>query len=351
VALKWIEGFDAYSDVNDTAIGPLLVRKGWSLAQSLWDHGSYYRVHDGHWGGKCLRLIEDDSYAMTPALTSDPTIIVGCSIKVDALTDRDNEGIIALQDGLAKGMNLRLMLDGSFALYRGDTFIQACSGTINPATWYYLEVKCYCHETVGYFEARLNRQVICTYTGNTDTANHVHDRVLWRGLYTPAYALSVDDIYVCDGSAARNNDFLGIQWVQALLPDSNGDQNDWTPSVGANYECVDDPASSAADYVESDTPNAVDLYGYPAVSGISGSLRGVQINTYVFSTADCVPWTMKDLCKSGATTQESDEKWVSSDLGEFETTVLETDPNTGDLWAQAALNDAQFGVKLVSTDP
>lgn len=350
MALKWIEGFDAYSNVDDTSIGALLWKKGWNLDNIFGLNPSYYKIREGHWGDWCLRLSDDDNWVRTPVLTTDPTLIIGCSVKWLLMTNND-PGCIAFYNGNSLGINIRTNGAGTVKLYRGATFIKDFDVTVSPDTWYYLEIKCYCNDTTGYFEARLNRQVVCTYTGDTDNGVGYHDRVQWRGTYQVNYSFFVDDIYVCDGAGASHNDFLGVQRVKALFPSANGDQNDWTPSAGSNYECVDDPAPSLTDYVATSTPDAVDLYQYQDVEGIAGGIMGVQINTLAFSEADCVPWTMKDVCKSGATTQESGEKWASAGGGRFELTILTTDPNTGGSWSIAAVNSAQFGVKLISTDP
>lgn len=75
----------------------------------------------------------------------------------------------------------------------------------------------------------------------------------------------IDDVYCldCSNQANPNSNFLGACRIFADVPFQNSAPIQWTPSAGANFECVDEiPPNGDTDFVSSLTVGAVDQYDY-----------------------------------------------------------------------------------------
>ncbi len=62
------------------------------------------------------------------------------------------------------------------------------------------------------------------------------------------------------------NDILGDAHLITQVPNGAGANTAWTPSAGANWQCVDEIPPNDADYVSTPTLNAQDNYTFPALA-------------------------------------------------------------------------------------
>ena len=118
------------------------------------------------------------------------------------------------------------------------------------------------------------------------------------------HTLRLDDVYVCDTSGSRNNDFLGDVKVVTLRPNADTAQADFTPSAGSvHYSLVAEAPDDDGDatYVESGTVGHKDLYGYQDLTGTPAAIMAVQLAT-VARKDDAGSRSLRAVLKSGATT-------------------------------------------------
>ena len=173
--------------------------------------------------------------------------------------------------------------------------------------------------------------------------NAYYDTVQFRGPYS-FVTNQYDDIYICDSTGSDNNDFLGNRKVVALRPSAAGDDTDWTPSAGANYDAVNEvELDEDTTYVETSTTLDQDLYDYDALADVT-NIQGIQINTEVRVT-DAQSYDLNAVIKSGATEDEGSEDTITPTTFVTHTRIAETDPNTSSAWTLSNVNAAQFGIK------
>jgi hypothetical protein len=269
-------------------------------------------------------------------------MIVGVAFSAGSLLISGS--FLRLYEDTQLGMNVHVNLDGTLDVYRNVTLLGSTTNTIVAGVWYYFEFKVVNHQTAGSYELRVNDTTWLSDSGiDTQTVLGYHSVVEFRGPFS-FVANNIDDVYICDGTGTRNNDFLGNVKVVAIRPDSAGDDTDWTPAAGANYAAVDEVVlDEDTTYVETSGSGDQDLYNYEALSSV-GSIKGIQIITEVRVT-DATSYDLNAVIKSNTTEDDGDPETITSTSYVTHIRLEETDPDTSDTWQAAAVNACQFGIK------
>jgi hypothetical protein len=343
MALLWIEGFEGFGAAGadpGLAINPpdCVSRKYAVVSDAL-----YMKIVSGRVSGRALRQGSMYGVLGPGNLTTNATLVVGCGFK---WTGTGVGPFLEFWDGATQGFNVRVAAGGELAVYRGSTLVATSSGAgLIANTWYYIEMKVVCGAS-GSYEVRVDGVNVLSGTGvNTKAGTHDYHTTfhLCAALNFNTY---FDDVYCLDGSATSPNDFLGNVQVVAASPNAAGDSSQFTPSAGANYECVDDGAASGddSDYVESETAGHTDLYNYASLAGAGSTVYGVQVNTECRKTA-AAPMSLKTVVKSGGSEYEDSAQLVA-DSYQTVSRVFPKNPVSDAAWTGSAIDAAQFGVKV-----
>ena len=148
--------------------------------------------------------------------------------------------------------------------------------------------------------------------------------------------------YACDITYGTNNEF-GFDYLRDNMAIRIEDivQRDF------NYALVDEnPSNEDTDYIETDTATNTDLYNYEDLTGVDQTVYGIQINTQARVT-DASAKDLQNVAYSVTTLSPSATLSVTDTSFKTFSSIEETDPATGALWLAAAVNAAQFGVKMV----
>jgi len=342
MALLWIEGFEG---MGTTLTGPpspvgILGRK----YPSVFDE-STMNIVAGR-SGYALQIDTSIAYMFSPNLTTDATMIFGCAIKMVTLPATSHEStLVSLVDGSNIGINLRVQPDGTIDVYKLNTLVGSTVLAMSQNTWYYLELKVLvAASATGTIDLVMNEatwfQVSSMVTQVTPNAWHSGFR-----LGDVDAVAHYDDIYVLDGTGSINNDILGPRKVVAIHPDAAGDDTDWTPDAGDNYDRVNEvELDEDTTYVETDTPGDQDLYNYGPTVNLS-EITGIQIVVDAKVTTGSME--LQTVTKSG-TTEDTDSHGtiVSTSYGSH-STIEELNPDTSLPWTPGEIDAAQFGVKAV----
>ncbi len=293
MALLWIEGFEGFGDTLNVTPSPtgILGRK-----YPIINRESSMRIVSGR-NGYALKIIGSLDYAQTSNLTTDRWLTMGCAIKILDSPVTETQ-FIAFYDGGNRGIYLKMNSDGTINIY-GSTLIGTTTNALSLNTWYYIELQVYTDSGVsGSIELRVNDAVWYQ--------NLACDTQAGPNNYHTAFRIGVsdestlyDDIYLLDGSGLINNDFLGIRKVSAIRPDAAGDDTDWTPDSGNNYDRVNEvELDGDFSFVETGTTTDKDLYNYDPTVNIT-SIDGIQIMTEAKATSGSME--LQNLTKSEST--------------------------------------------------
>lgn len=165
---------------------------------------------------------------------------------------------------------------------RGATLLARGSTTINFGTWYCIEVYLKVSNAAGVCQVKVNGVLDINFSGDTQqTANAECSYFQWgRGIGGASGSEMLahfDDIAINDTTGTKNNSWIGRGGIYGLKPSGAGTYAQFTPSTGANYECVDEvPPNDDTDYVESDTVGYKDSYALADLPVATGQVDAVQ---------------------------------------------------------------------------
>jgi len=320
MALLWIDGFDLY---DNTYIDGAYEGGAGNIDTSNYRHGRA-ALGDGSSAEKYL----DANYQ---------TLIVGFAYYNPGPGGASD--LIVLKDGT----NTQILIkdsNGDLEIKRGFSLLANVPNVFPLNRWLYVEVKVTIDNSAGAVEVRIDGVTVASLSGidTQNTGNNYVNRVtLDGGCYK-------DDFYICDTSGAKNNDFLGDIAIEAVVPDANGTNQDWTPSAGSDHYAVIDevPPNGDSDYLSTGSTGQKETNQHAALT-LTGSVLGVQ-QMHLVRKDDAGSWTVKPICKSGST-ESAGSALAVSDTYTYVTRILEDDPDTGADWLPAGVNAAEWGIE------
>ncbi|REK17951.1 MAG: hypothetical protein DWQ37_05365 [Planctomycetota bacterium] len=330
MALKFIEGFDAYGQTD--GITPSGLAYKWNPA---FTPDSGWTVQPGRVQGKSLRMT-GARYISSQSLGHLSTITVGFAFKRSTIGD--NGRIVSLFEGTNEGINVRAVAGtGEFAVYFGNSLLDTTDGDgVMANEWVYLELNVTVHNSTGSYELRLHGQTVLSDT-NVDTqpaSNAWADIVRLQSVGTASETFYFDDFYVRDDST-----FHGNVKVTTKFPTADS-AVECTPSTGGdNYAMTDDnPSDDDSTYVSGGDGDS-DVYEFGGFDpGSMTEVYGVMVNTICRET-DVSPFNIKQLANSG----ESAADAIGSTSYVHRGAVFPTNPDTTDPWTPAEIAASTFG--------
>jgi hypothetical protein len=406
MALRWIEGFDNHGHITllERVYTGANTNVGFTLATAA---VAERRNTDGAWNFNDTAASNGANILHTPALVASVqnTWILGFAfISADAQSlNTPDAPYIAL--GNSTGEQIRVEIaevtpgasrPGGDTYYnlrimRGVTeiastvesfpFNQASiAGTHPNEGWMYFQFKITIDNSAGSIEGRyqyiqkgsLNdpTTIYRTFTWDAavtsvDTQNQAttgaDDLTISFDTGTNNDKVAYDDLYLCDSTGAKNNDFLGRCFAQTrVMPagaTSNGDTTEWSYVSGTDTDDAfdenrsTDPATGADDRrITSDTIGQAHLGHwdvFPANTIEKATIIGVRMDISgrmeTSGDLDIVPFVRKTTATAAETTVGSGFN-VSSTTTTSHVEIMEDDPNTLTDWVFADLDSTQFGV-------
>lgn len=346
MACVWIEGFE-------THIGSTQMRRKYASGT-----GSF-----GSASGRVFGIagqIQAATY-VTPSFGTDNTMVIGFGFRFNAHSTAFNSGSQGLYFELGADEQFHIEQESGsglgirFHIYRGATLIDTTS-YFDFGVWHYFELKATVRDgTDGAYEFRHNGVLDISGTGVNlaDSGADGWDIFAWRYSTNGGTLMRFDDVYVNNGTGSSNNDFLGPQIVEGLLPTADGDDTEWTPSSGANWDNVNDAATStdesgAGAYNGSDTNGQRDLYEFADLTQVTATINAVQLSVQL-AMESAGTRTVKTKYKDPDTTLvDGDSHVVDSTVYDEFTQVFDENPNSAAAWDVADIDDGQFGIEVVS---
>ena len=283
-------------------------------------------------------------YKSVPSAT---TYYIGCGFYYPP-TLAVNGGIIAFKSGTT--WQTCLGLEGASHCLQvlcgdpsGGTVLWTSADAISGNVWHYLEFMTTIGDS-GAYAVILDGVELVNTTGDTKPSTAADITTICIGNMVNIGTSVVryyDDVYIHDTA------FQGDVRIIYRAPDGAGSHSDWTPSAGANYECVDDAAPDpAGDYVSSDTAGHIDTYEMTDLTQSAGTVLAVVGNYYCQKTDAGVREVamLTELPSSPTQHLESSPKAVPSSWAYLQF-IQETKPGGG-AWTVTDSKDAQMGIKL-----
>jgi len=227
-------------------------------------------------------------------------------------------------------------------LYNGTTLVATSDTPLPAATWARLELRWRTNATNGAIELRLDGTTIASFSGNTGSA--AIDSMSWSKPATGLYY--IDDLALNDTTGAIDNTWCGEGRVQLQIVDGPGDSASWTPSAGANWQCVDEiPPDGDTTYVESATAGAQDLYTIADFDATNKTILRAQIIATARGTVGGEQ--VKLQVKSGSTVADVGTVALTTAYAQYRSNDMPTNPVTSAPWDDLAIDGLQIGQEVV----
>jgi hypothetical protein len=217
--------------------------------------------------------------------------------------------------------------------------------------WYYIELKAKFHRTTGYFILRLNGVKIKEeYNINTVYNSSNPDCRIIEFNAVAFTSFYYDDVYICDTTGTKNNDFLGDVKVVTVFPTRDGTYNDFSV-VGASdrYDAVNETnPNNNTDYVTASGIGNMQTFGFTAPT-ISGSVLGLKAQ-YMMRKDDAGDRFVKLVGLFNSNLYESSSYSLTTDYSVLPyETIHETRIGSSEDWSISDINNVEFGVKVVDS--
>lgn len=329
MALRFIDGFDHY----DTSCVPL-----------KWNYATGYAIASGGGrrpGSSALEV----GYQVSKTLDNQGTWIVGFAVTVSNLGGT----LVNFIDGSTNTSQATLSLDsvGHLLAKSGSTTLGTVSQPLQANAWVYIEAKVVFSATAGSFAVQINGVPVLDVTGVKTIQNaNTYANAITLGI--PSGTAYYDDLYICDGTGTRNNDFLDDVIIETIFPDSAGAYSQLTPEgATANWQCVNEtPPNNDTTYVVGETAGLRDSYGFQDMPG-SGPIAGIQINEWARKD-DASVRQIAATIRQGTTDAQGATITLSTNYQDWPT-LLETNPaNGGAVFTPSDIASDEFGTVIVS---
>jgi hypothetical protein len=347
MALLWFDGFENYENAADV-----------QALSNLDIGGSYFNFGDyGRRSSRGSNVTQNSNYKAEVTGSPD-TIIIGFALYLVSTSNPTYHAsypLIRIYDAWPISLiHLKIHVNSSRLIEVRDnanTLLGTTSGhTLAHSTWYYVEIKAKISNTVGQVTINVDEVERLSTSADKDTQNGSN---AYAGsiLLTNVYNLTTkhDDLYICDDSGSKNNDFLGDIRVDPLRSDAAGAYTQFTPSAGNNYENVDEvyPDDNTT-YNEHGTLNNKDTYNLESLPSppASATIHGFKSQITVRKT-DAGAKEAKMLTRSG-TTDMLDSTINLSDTFTTHAKIYEDNPDDSAAWEDADINAVQVGVQVTS---
>lgn len=223
----------------------------------------------------------------------------------------------------------------------GTTTLVATGGVLTVNTTYLIEIHIKIADSGGRIEVKIDGLLTIDYTGDTKPdANTQFDKVRigYSGTGTRKSNAFFDNFLMDDTG------WIGDTKIQALVPTGAGNTTGWTPSAGANYECVDEIPASDADYVSINAVDITDTYVTENLAGSIDNIKCVQIQSRSRTEGAPTPTNLKLVSRVNGTDYLSGDKEVPvSEKGLYN--IWEDNPDDAAAWEEADVNGMEIGIK------
>lgn len=202
------------------------------------------------------------------------------------------------------------------------------------------------HDTAGVFQVKLNGALIIDFEGDTltpydSTLDYASVRLGKPPDYVGVAQGLYDDLAVNDATGDRNNSWVGRGGIWPVYVTGAGDLAQFTPSAGANYECVDDvPPDDDTSYVSSDTEGHQDSYTI-TVPEVSGGVTAFTLWHYA-KLDEAGAGNITQQLRKSSVDYDGDVKGLDTSYA-YKSHTWETNPATGEPWTLADLETFYVG--------
>ena len=212
---------------------------------------------------------------------------------------------------------------------------------LDADTTYLIEIYYKVADSGGRFVVKVDGVTDINFTGDTKPSADTQFNKVVLGYHATAtgYANAYFDNFIMDDAS-----WIGDTKIQKILPIGGGSSTIWNPSVGANWQCVDERPASDVDYVSTNAVDQVDTYQAADMAGAVSTVKCVQIQSRTESDGAPTPTNLKLVARCTGVDYLSGNKSVPADPKSL-WNLWENNPADSLAWEEADVNAMEIGIK------
>lgn len=335
MSLIFVDSFDLYS--SSQVVGRYDAGSGGTIASGA------ARFPPGN--GMAMQNV---SLLMRQRFPANATMAMGCSLK------KPNTGtqsfFLIVYDGTTAQATAEWNTNSNTVTARrggeGGTVLGTVPFIFHIPVWYFVEAEFIINDTTGRIRIWIDNALVLDVNGvdTQATANSFVDGFRVFADNTPWH---IDDLYVTNGAGSVNTGRLGPRRIVSPVQNGDGTTNQWTRSTGStNYTLVDERPPAESDFVETSTPNNIDLYNFAALGLTADGINGVQ-SSFWAAESGVTERQIRAVHRVGVTNYFGPTLNLLGS-SRYHQSVQEQNPNTAADWTVSDIDNAEFGVQLVS---
>jgi hypothetical protein len=281
---------------------------------------------------------------------SGATAVLGMAYKINTLSSGNFS--VSLGDNTVTHLQFVFNSDLSITAKRGvgGTVL----GSTNPnvidtnAGYCYIEFRSIINDTSGEATIRINGNTVLNLTSidtqNGGTAGWTWFLVAGAGNNNGS-SISVDDLYVLDGSGSSLNDFIGDTRIDAHYPVANGTTSNSTPSTGTDRSATIDehPPNGDTDYNTLTAVGDLDTLSMQDLINTGTTPDAIQMLVYARKT-DAGAGDIATALRHSGTNYFGSNVSLSDSAYRYAISAYGLDP-TGAAWTETSFNALEAGYK------
>lgn len=348
MAFIFVDSFEAYASSAD------LADRGWTVTGTPTLDTSTFKDNS-----RSLQVDGGDRVEQNLGNGAGPTVsFLSVWLRFDYTPGVVQRVLSFLQD-TAENISLRLTTARRLQFYNAaGAALGSASSALSTNTWYHLEIKVTYSDsiTLGDVELYIDgvQEIQLPATTDTDNAgsstvdgfqlrsstavgeNHYFDSIVW-------WSSESGDTWT---------DLKGIMRIETLYAEANGPTSDFDGSDGNsvnNYQLIDEGPGhhdGNTTYVQSETPNDTDLYGFASMTAIDiESIEGVNV-VIVAQKTDVATRSIRAVVNlEGSETTGDTHALTELSYLAF---VSMFDQIAGSEWTESDVNSAYYGIEVVA---
>lgn len=354
MSLIFMEGFDYFPDANNQDIE--------------YDMNKFHPVQDlifdiesrpGRDGGYSIKHNTTDTFDWVwfypPGGEENGTWYAGFHIYVQGTVNSNSPffrlqqtGEVSFDDTLRVQFNANNGID--LRDWNGSLLAASTNNIISINTWYHVELKAVSDQSAGEVELKVDGTTVAT--ANTLNTDRNGDGKWSSAILSPIgnllHNVIFDNLYICNDQGSTNNDFLGECFVRTLAPTSDAGPNDGSPASGNDhYEMVNYRwESGTSNYITLNTDGDKEMFGFESLSDTANNFGLCLASLIKRSTAN--PIKINQVFKSGASETSLNSVSVPPSNRFGVQHIIETNPDTSNLWTYSEINSGEFGFEIES---
>lgn len=295
----------------------------------------------GFKGNYCMRIYQN-GYALKTLST--PLASMKMAFKIQKIFsggyDRDLVRFLDSADNTCLSLifnNISHKLEARLGSYNG-TLLASGNTVFNSGETRHIEIAYAPLNSGGILTVRFGGVNELTYTGDTTAGLENITKIIF-GTASSDYGVDMflDDVVI------DNTNWIGNTYIQKGQVSGAGTTTQFTPSAGANYQCIDEIPYSDTDYNSSNTVGHIDTFPITAITGAIISVKSVQLEARI--AYEGTPTHIQLGCRSGGVNYFADDFLPILSFRKV-SKILELNPDGNIEWTKSAVNAMEIGYKL-----